>query len=445
MCNMLYILVEKISPRLSYTLNWIFKEQLGISYTCVSSINDIPDQNAAVIAYGKNNEHQFPLFIKANDLLFQQNFEEQTIHYHRWKHTSIIFYNQPGAKIPFDLFGAVFFCISRYEEYTNPKRDKHNRFESKSSIAAQYNFLKEPVVDLWLLALGKILQVQFGITAQQRNFTFIPSFDIDIAYNYAEKPLWKNVLGATKDALKGQLKLVRQRQKVISGNAQDPYDNFDWLQQIHAQYQFTPLYFWLLAQQPKGFDTNNNSNSPRMQALLLNHKDKVINGIHPSYSSNNSHAILMEEIAILKKFNPAVNHSRQHYIKLNLPETYHKLIAAQVYNDYTMGYADSNGFRAGTSNSFYWYNFQEEKVTPLRIHPFVFMDASAIFYDKLKPSEALLELEQLYWAIKKTQSQMIVIFHNYTMGLEGNYVGWRTMYQQVLDLATNNFEPNIIL
>jgi len=66
-----------------------------------------------------------------------------------------IFFKNDNTEVPFDLFGAAFWLLSRYEEYLPFKTDQFNRFHYKSSIAYQYDFLNVPLINLWLDELKK--------------------------------------------------------------------------------------------------------------------------------------------------------------------------------------------------------------------------------------------------------------------------------------------------
>lgn len=432
---MIYIIADQITERLKYTVEWIFTEQLGIAYKIVleQELTSIPI-NAVIINYS-DQKYDANIWIKPCTILSDTGIQHYVLSYHRWKHTAILFYNQPGSLIPFDLFGAIFFLLARIEEYYPIKRDKHNRFPAKSSVAFQYSFLQEPVIDLWLLEFGKIMEKHFKLTPKQRSFKFVPTFDIDIAYCYKEKPLFRNLLGGTKDLIKGKFALVKLRSLVVSGKADDPYDNFEWLSNLQNTHKIKPIFFWLLAQNETSLDTNNNPESNAMKALLNQFKDKVSYGIHPSYASHESDDLLIAEINILKKYS-SVQKSRQHYIKLSLPDTFHQLIRIGIKEDYTMGYPDANGFRAGTSQSFVWYDVTKEHTTELRVHPFIFMDATSIFYSKEKPEAAFASLERMMWQLKKTNGTLTTIFHNYTLGNQGPYKGWRKMYEKLVETAT---------
>lgn len=430
---MVHIIVDRISERLGYTINWIFVDQLGMDYKLIpiADIDSIP-QNEPIINYSsdKNLGH---LYIKPSAILFDSEIVQYPINFHRWKHTSIIFYNQPGAVIPFDIFGAIFFLLSRMEEYYPHKKDKHNRFSAKNSINYLYNFLQEPVVDQWLKQFKLILQQKFNLVFKQKKYKYRSTFDIDIAYCYKYKSPIKNVLGWFKDIMKGQFALAKYRVKVLQNQMQDPYDNFDWLKSIHTNYNIKPVYFWLLANTTNNLDTNLSPQHPAMKSILFNHVDAVSFGIHPSYASNENIDILKSEINNLTQYK-SFNKSRQHYIKLNIPQTYHQLLKANIYEDYTMGYPDAHGFRAGTSNSFNWFDLTTNTSTELRIYPFVFMDATSIFYLKESTSKAKNTLERLHKSIKETDGQMITIFHNYTMNNNGLYKGWKELYEWLLKI-----------
>ena len=80
-------------------------------------------------------------------------------------------------------------------------------------------------------------------------------------------------------------------------------------------------------------------------------------GIHPSYQSYDSpHAIELEIKRLQSIIHDPVTKSRQHFVRFKLPNTYQQLIQAGIQNDYSMGYANLNGFRASIARSFYWFD-----------------------------------------------------------------------------------------
>ena len=94
-----------------------------------------------------------------------------------------ILFKTSNSLIPFDLFGASFWFLTRYEEYLPHKSDKYNRFNYKYSLAFQYDFIDTPLVNLWLNEFKEILKTQFPkLIFAEREYNFLSSIDIDNAY-----------------------------------------------------------------------------------------------------------------------------------------------------------------------------------------------------------------------------------------------------------------------
>lgn len=430
---MISILVNATSSRLTYVLDWVFMERMGIAYQLFTNVDAWMNSDGYKLAYGEEKVPQADLFIKSNGILFETELVSYPPQIQRWKHSTIIFYNQPSGKVPFDIFGAIFWMLTRYEEYISKSKDIHNRFPAAASIAAQYNFLQQPVIDEWIINLAQLFQRSGVVTNIFSSFQFVPTYDIDIAYAYQEKGLLQNVLGGIKDVLRMKPQLLSQRFGTMWRQEKDAYDNFDFLEQLRISYHLKPLYFWLLPKLNGTFDRNVDRNNSRQLALIEKLKAHNLIGIHPSYQSHQSEALLAEEIGFLSnKIAGSVTHSRQHYIKISWPDTYRHLIQQGITDDYSMGYADANGFRAGTSQSFYWFDLLKNESTKLRVHPFCFMEATAIFYNKHQASKAYDDWERMYYALKKVNGTMITIFHNYTLGKVYPFKAWSDMYQKML-------------
>lgn len=424
------------SSRLAYVLKWVFKEQLDLPFKVTDDLEEWKRYKGPKINYGKDDQEQNSLRIIPHSLLKEDTIYAQELSINRWKHSTILFYNQPGAAIPFDIFSAVFYLISRYEEYLPHDKDKHGRFKHEQSVATQFSFLQQPVVDEWIMFFGEILAQKTGIKIKEKNFRFQPTYDVDIAWKYLHKGtkrLWGNYF---KDLLTFKWQGILERRAVLSGRQKDPYDCFAWLGEMHNKYKLQPLYFLLLGK-VSDYDKNADPTLPAMQKLQQDLSTQYDLGIHPSYRSHESANILKEEInSLANAIHKSITKSRQHYIKFTLPETYENLIAAGITDDYSMGYASCNGFRAGTSNSFPWYHLLEEQETSLRIHPFAFMDATCRFYNKQNTQKAWQEWERLWHAVKKVNGTFISIWHNHMLGNHSESKDWRELYLKTLKQTT---------
>jgi hypothetical protein len=129
----------------------------------------------------------------------------------------------------------------------------------------------------------------------------------------------------------------------------------------------------------------------------------------------------------------AVTRSRNHYIRIRIPQTYRLLEEAGFRDDYSMGYPTVNGFRASIASPYTWYDLEKERVTQLRVHPFCFMDANAIFEEKLSPSRAFEQIRDLHDRVKSCGGTLYTIFHNNFLGNYPSYKGWREVYEVFLE------------
>ena len=435
MSPVLLLYTVHTTNRLSYILQWICAGQLRIPYRITNDVQEWVAYDGPRVNYSKTPLVADELRIVPHPLLSEDDIKPQELAVQRWKHSTILYYNQPGATIPFDIFTAAFYLISRYEEYLPYTADKHGRYPQQQSAAAQYSFLQEPVVDQWIFQLGKILEKKFGITLPGRQFVFKPTYDVDIAWKYQHKGTKRCWGGLAKDLLQLNWLSAVRRMTTAIGISKDPYDSFGWLDQLHERYDLHAVYFFLVSSGSK-YDRNILPGLDAMRGLMYRIAQRYDTGLHPSYLSHQDDGILRTERHLMfLNTGKETTGSRQHYIKFTLPETYERLIAAGITDDYSMGYASGNGFRAGTSQSFPWYNLKTGQVTDLRIHPFVFMDATSRFYNKHKPDEAWREWEQLWHAVKKVNGTFISIAHNHLLGHAAENKGWSRWYEKVLKSA----------
>jgi hypothetical protein len=343
---------------------------------------------------------------------------------------------QTKGDFPFDVLAASFYLISRYEEYLPHQKDEYGRFAHTSSLAHREQFLNVPLVNLWLESLRKKLKAKFPtLIFRRRSFKFIATYDIDIAWSYKHKGWARNLGGFLKNLSQGKWSQLSERIAVLRGKQADPYDCYEWLDALHLYCRIKPVYFFLVAQKLQGYDRNIATSSKALQKLINYCAGLSKTGVHPSWQSSvaPNHNVLLEEKewmeAIIDK--PA-ERSRQHYIKLSLPETYRRLISCGLLKDYSMGYGSTNGFRASVASSFLWFDLEKNETTPLRIYPFCFMDANSYYELGHSARDAYEELMQYYNTLKKLNGLFIIIWHNHFLGSDKNFKTWKEMYELFL-------------
>lgn len=428
------IIAPQISTRLTYVLDWIFKEQLQLDYTLLVSIDDAVAFDC-VLSYGTTVKSNG--YIPNAGLLFASSITKQHIELGEWQGLPTLFAcSSQDTDLPFDIFSAVFYLISRYEEYLPFQSDKHNRFPAESSILYQHNLLERPIVDEWLIAFAQYLE-QFSIIMPQRKFEFLPTYDIDIAWQYRHKGFLKTIGGLLQDVFQNNRQAIRTRIQAILGKCQDPFDSFAELDTLHRQAGLHPIYFILFAAKQSNFDKNILPTHPAMIALVQKLAAQYKLGIHPSYHTDSIPGKMHQECQLLQSLiQKPIAISRQHYIKMTLPQTYADLLAMGIQTDYSMGYGTHLGFRAGTSRSFLWYRLGVEQTTTLNVVPFCFMDTTAHYELQLSSEEALSRLNAMAQKIRLCQGKLVTIFHNFSLGTATEWEGWSAMYTQFVQQYT---------
>ena len=383
-----------------------------------------------------NHQLSEELHFQSRSILFETGITEQNITVSEFENTKIFFATGKNSALPFDPFAASFYLVSRYEEYLPHIRDIYDRFDAKESLAFQNGFLQKPVVDVWAMMISVEIKKKFpNFIFPERKYRFVSTIDIDNAYAYKEKGFVRSFGGYFKSISQFNFEELKDRIKVIFGSKKDPYDTYDQLLEIQKKNNFESIYFFLLGDYGIN-DKNVPVQSRKFQSLIKSISDYSKVGIHPSFGSNAKPEKLKIEIKRLQGIlNAEVSRSRQHFLKLVFPDTYRNLIEADIKEDYTMGFASSIGFRAGTCTAFNFYDLDQEIETKLRIIPFAVMDATLKFYMKVKPEDAINYIHPIIDEVKKVKGTFISLWHNESMSENKIWKNWSAVYEQMVNEA----------
>ncbi len=422
---MILIYSEITTARLQYTCDFIFSEQLGTGYRITNDDEVFNDYRGAKINYS-NNRIGDSYFIRPHQLLFEQGIRQQYTSC-IVKNEQPVFFACDDSDFHFDIFAAVFYLLSRYEEYLPYELDMYGRYAHSNSLACKEGFLNRPLINEWLKVFSVSMLNSFpGIVLSTQSFTFLPTYDIDIAWSYKHKGFIRNLGGFIKSPSADRL-------KVLAGLKTDPFDSYAFMDRLHAEKKLSPVYFFLVATSGSLYDKNISPYSHGMWQLIKRHSAKYQLGLHPSWRSHGNLPVLLKEKKILETASrKEIKLSRQHYIKLSLPQTYQMLIDAGIEKDYSMGYGSINGFRASAASSFLWYDLENEKITGLRIYPFCFMDANSFYEQRQDTIQSLEELVYYMDTCKNVNGLFISIFHNNFLGNDEQFSGWKELYSSFI-------------
>ena len=438
----MFVLVPKVTGRVMYAMELLLGQLLGLEFDCTVDAEQFNAYEGPKMQYGSQRQGEAP-FVKAVDLLFERHIHEQSFRTVDFEGTVAPYavYGQ-GNLLPFDVFAASFFLVSRYEEYLSQVRDQYGRFRAESTWMFENDMLQKPLVDIWTLALGSRLQAVYpDLPIKKRTFTFIPTYDVDAAWAYKSKGVYRTLGGFIKDLSSGDRERIRERHQVLRGKRKDPFDSFEFQFELQKEFKLKPIYFILCGE----YDTNDKNISIRKAAfrsLIKTLGDHADVGIHPSFSSYLDIDKLRKEINSLSEvLHRPLTKSRQHFLRMNLPRSYQKLIELDISDDYTMGFASQAGFRAGIADTFRFYDLENDMVTNLRVHPFALMDGTMRDYLNLDLEASYALTTQLIDEVKAVGGTFIYLTHNETLGGEQRWVGWPEMYRRMLEYITKAPEP----
>jgi hypothetical protein len=427
------VAVENITPRVAY----IFEHLLGqLVYSPIVFTNNqayFLNHNGPKISYGYAAIAD-ELFFEAHHLLFETTIDTEK--YGNYESINQFSINSKHFN-NVDVFAASFYLITRYEEYNQPQTIENlGRFQYKNSLLYQSGLLQKPIIDFWLMDIKREIQNKYpNLPLKENKFCFIPSIDVDSLYYIKHKPVLRQYAALVKDL--GLLKIdnIKLRLKVLFNKLPDPFYNIQTIELAHKELPNPCIYFYHTANY-KWPDNNINWYKQVVAASTKKLSKIGMVGLHPSYASNFNEQLLHNEIKTLEQtMTLKVDVARQHYIIINWPITYNAYIKQGLQHDYTMGYSNANGFRAGTSRPFLWYNLQLEKVMPLTIHPFCIMDHVHQQNYKTEAGKMIAEWQNIISQLHACNGQLISVWHNHSLSNLPAYSGWNSLYQQFINLT----------
>ena len=421
---MTLIFVEQVTNRLRYTLDFIFKAR-GFSYELTTDAARFSTSDSTKFNYSNRSFEGIPTLTPCT-LLFDEGIDAIALDKVDFEELEIMSFNQ----IP-DLLASIFFVLSRYEEYWVSERDAHDRFPAICSMQSVYGWLHEPICDRWAITLLAWIGIPLTPSAE---FKIQPTFDIDSTFAYKEKGLLRNMAGAIGDVSKGTIARIRERIQVLSNTRKDPFDTFDRIKALTANYPDTRC-FWLMADYGS-YNKNLAFKNPKQREIIQEIATRCEIGIHPGYDSYTSAKTLALEIsrlsAVLEK---PVTSSRQHFLRVRIPETYALLVEQRIQEDYSMGYAETTGFRMGTARKTAWFDLRTNEISGLMLQPFCYMDGTLNEYLKLSPEQASQEVRELKAMVNQYGGTFSFIWHNETLGFKQHWSGWEPVFEESISYS----------
>ena len=422
------------TSRLDYVLKHIFGNLLELDFVATNDKDFFRSEDGIKINYSDEVIESSFQIVPVN-LLFEKEIKIQKIELKKWEDLPCFF--STSGDIPFDIFAATFFLISRYEEYCLEKVDKHGRFDFSQSVAHQYGFLQLPLVDLWTKKLREKIVVNYDVDKIKRTFQFVPTVDVDHFYKYKDRGVVKSLALLLKDFL-FDFKRFKQRASVLLGFKNDPWFNFDRVEKFHQKHNQKVSYFFHVGGRGLFDKRCKHPSAECYKEAIAEQAEKGNIGLHISYQAASDMEKIRSEKNDLQKWSgKQISKNRFHFLRFSLPKSYRILQEVGILEDYSMAYAQQVGFRASTCIPFYFYDLEEERETNLRIIPTIFMDTTLETHLQLAPDKAYKRITELIDKIRLVQGQCVFILHNELFSYEKDKRLGVSFYDSIFNYVAN--------
>ena len=408
---MLLVYTHKITPRVTYIFKHVFENLLEISVSFTSTIETFVAHSGPKMSYtAKPLGNEF--FVASHSLLFERGIVAHDLSIQDWDGVPSFFKTDEKSPIPYDVFAASFFLLSRYEEATFQTKTSAELFDSKDSLAVKEGFLELPVVDLWMFKVHQIMSSHFE---EIKSYQKIPSekellIDVPLTFKFLHRSFLVALETFIKSVVQFNALNIYNQLMVLLRLEDDPYDSFDSWSQWFEEPRLQPKVFFRYSNS-SAYESTVSTFNRSLQSRIKKMGDSYPLGLLLSVQSQ-----LKPELGLdlEKKRFQGLTHRQVKMSRIpksyrQLSEVYADLVDFEFSDDYSMGYVDEIGFRAGTSTPFYFYDLTNEFQLPLKVHPVV---ATETALGKRKSSEVFYSLEYIFQNLPLTCSRLIIALSN---------------------------------
>lgn len=422
-----------ISKRLTYTAEFVIRQILGGEIAFTDDLYHFSNSSLPRINYSQSPiEGSFHIY--PSGLLEEEGITLFRPESGRQNNLGFLFPTNQGD-LPFDLFSAAFYMVSRYEEYHSKASDRFKRYICEDSISFDMGWIETPIVDHWALFFKDSIDRFFDekIEWKTPSFKFTSTIDVDYPYAYRSKSFLLHLLRTLNDLARFNFSDVKQRIQVLFFKKEDPYFVFDEINRWHEEAGLDVRYFVHVG--PYGRHDRKTIYPTVLYYLKLKElADTKLIGSHPSYYATfRPHATEFEINKLSRIIGKSVTTNRQHYLRFRLPDTYRMLSQLGIKEDYSMGYASRYGFRAGTCHPHLFFDVEQNITYPLTIHPTIVMDATLNKYMRLTSENSLDHIRDMIEACKQVNGEFVLLFHNSSMADMFGWIGWKNTFLTILN------------
>jgi hypothetical protein len=420
----LIIFSNILTPRIKYIFNFIFKDILKAEVEFTGNSAYFLQSEHIRISYGDEPLGE-ELFFKSTPLLFSNKLEEVKPKTFSFGEYQVPFPVEQSA-LPFDVFAASFFMISRYEEYLH-QRNTEEEFKPSKSYQHKWRILDRPVIDEWALMIKSIIKKKHpSFKFHEKKFQHQPTIHFNILPG-----LPKGFLNQTKFVFSALFKkennYLSSKFDRLTGVGINNEQVLEEVNKIAASKNNKALYFVDFPEVPIDYI--------KINGISKYFEEQSVGLLRPCASNKQKMTEIKEGLIKLKKIHPvAIPLTSQQLEVLKFPICYLNILNSGITSDYSMGYGLVPGFRAGTCTPFNWYDLQLEKGTPLVVHSYCLTDHVLQFLTREAATE---KIHQYIDAVKLVNGIFYSSWSLKNLSAHPKYKKLKSLFREMLNYAGN--------
>lgn len=294
----------------------------------------------------------------------------------------------------------IWNIFSAQQEFGKLSRDKYDRFPFKKS-----NFdAQEPIVSRFLHHSGFIPKYPDG-----KSMAVCISHDVDVLIN-SKWPLKTMVNQQVKAFLKADFPRIKLNHKYFKRHINTNYSIKNLIDYLKAKNIKSSFYFLSLTPNDQDFNYLVEEVKGEIEYAINNDFEIGLHGGHKAYNSYEK--LITEKENLEKTLGQKLDGYRNHYLRLNYPQTLQNLEEANFKYDTTFGFAESIGFRNGMCYPFMPYDSETRKYLKVYELPLMAMDDTLFNYMNLNPINAFNHLVSLTQKVKSVNGVLTLLWHN---------------------------------
>ena len=314
-----------------------------------------------------------------------------------------------------DVVATAFVWLAGWAEF-GADRDAHGRFPHAASWAHALGLPHDlPVVDALRLHLAAQLRAA-GVAVPGRTWggaqaALALTCDVDALYRVRpgifKQVFWDDLV---RNAKGEPFARRRARADRLLGDTMRPGDPylFDlaWLADTFAPHGGGT--FFVKAGTTSPFDTSVDLGDDALKGLAqMGHEI----ALHPSYGADDA-ALRSEDDALRAAFPNASRAVRNHYLRFDPATTPARLAAHGATLDSTLGWAETTGFRRGTTHPFRLYDLAADRPTDVWELPLALMDVALFVRENATAEQGREATARLLAAAHRFGGVLVVLWHN---------------------------------